>query len=195
MSGTMQSQGNVTLTQDQFSQLLASVRGQSQQGQRNQQNQGVQPQGIFDDIGNFFSNGPGASVVNSVVSTVEQQLPNILSEILSRLANQPQFQQQLRLVAAAQTQATGVDPQSIFGDIGNWFSQNVPKVVYAIAPTIIRALPTVLPAVLSALASQPNQQAQGQGNNQQTLQGQGNQPTQGNQGGQQTRGYQGLNYN
>src|SRR5579862_9869490 len=58
-----------------------------------QQQPALQTQSIFDDIGNFFTHGPGSQIVSQVGNTIETQLPNLLGGLLSSLSNDPQFQQ------------------------------------------------------------------------------------------------------
>jgi hypothetical protein len=137
-----------------ITQAIEQISQSGPQQQQGQQQQGVDPQGIFDSIGKFLS-GAGQQVIETVGPTIVHQAEGWLSGLLSSLANEPQFQQQIRS-AIASGQVSGVNPQSIFGDAFNWFKQNIPVIAKEAAPYVIK----VLPNILATLASQPQQPGQ-----------------------------------
>jgi hypothetical protein len=143
----------VTIDANQLAQVISQAIMQLSNPNQQQQ-QGVNPQGIFDSIGNFLG-GAGKQVIQSAGRDLVKQAENWLGDMLTSLGNDPYFQQQVRS-ALASGQVAGVNPQSIFGDAWGWFKQHIPEIAEKAAPTVIEHLPDIF----AALANQPRQPGQ-----------------------------------
>jgi len=148
-SGPLQGQMN-----PQFS-SGASLNPFSAGPQLGQQQGALQQQSIFTDIGRFLQ-GSGQQLVQGVTQHVAQQLPQIITGIISSLAASPQLR--------GQSAGPGgqISPQSFIGDIGTWLGGAAQTIGAAAASQVAQQLPNIIGGLLSSLEAQPQQGAQQQ---------------------------------
>ncbi len=149
-------QSNPQLAQGGGMQAQSAGPGQQASAQLNpfsagpQQQGPLQQQSIFGDVGRFLG-GAGQQIVSTVTQHVAQQLPNIITGLLSSLAASPQ----LRGMSAGP--GGQISPQSFFGDIGTWLGGAAQTIGNAAAQQVAQQLPNVIGGLLSSLESQPQQ--------------------------------------
>ncbi len=143
--------------------MQAQSAGPGQQGQANpqlnpfsagpQQQGPLQQQNIFGDIGRFLG-GAGQQIVNTVTQHVAQQLPTIVTGLISSLAASPQ----LRGMSVGP--GGQISPQSFLGDIGTWLGGAAQTIGSAAAHQVAQQLPNIIGGLLSSLENQPQQSHQ-----------------------------------
>jgi hypothetical protein len=110
----------------------------------------LQQQSIFGDIGHFLS-GAGQQVVSAVTQHVAQQLPTIITDLISSLAASPQLRGQSAGLGGQ------IFPQSFIGDIGTWLGGAAQTIGSAAAQQVAQQLPNIIRGILSSLQNQPQQ--------------------------------------